>query len=483
MKTCKIIAAVEEGGGIGINNKLPWNIPAEIRYYRQTTASTHDPFLQNAIIYGRKTWESKGRKPLPGRANIVLTRGDTDAIAKSGCEPHQSLRSALESCWSRSDIESVFICGGSAVYAEAMTMRECQVMLVTRVHARIPNCDVLFPTINPLHYRLSHRSPVRSDAGFDFHVDVFVRADALPPPPQALPFFPSTGEHEEFQYLRLIADVMATGQQKPSRAGPTISKFGATMRFDLTKSFPLLTTKRVFWRGVAEELLWFTRGDTSAISLQQKNVHIWDANATPEFLAKACPTCHYQVGDLGPVYGFQWRHFGATYEGSRADYRGKGIDQLQGIIETLRKDPESRRIIMSAWNASDLHKMALPPCHVLSHFMVVDGGKGLSCLLYQRSADLGLGVPFNIASYALLTTMIAHIVNLRPFELVHVIGDAHVYVNHVDPLCEQLTRVPRPFPKLILKRPTVTSIEEFTFEDFELVGYDPHPTIKMEMNA
>jgi len=274
---------------------------------------------------------------------------------------------------------------------------------------------------------------------------------------------------------------MATGQSKPSRAGPTISKFGATMKFDLRTSFPLLTTKRVFWRGVAEELLWFIRGDTSALSLSSKNVHIWDANAAPEFMSKACPTCRYEPGDLGPVYGFQWRHFSADYRGMGHDYRGKGVDQLSNVIEMLRTDRESRRVIMSSWNPADLHKMALPPCHVLSQFMVVDG-TGLSCLLYQRSGDLGLGVPFNIASYALLTNLVANIIGLYPRELVHVIGDAHVYANHVEPLREQLTRTPRPFPKLAIKR-KVASIDEFRFEDFDIIGYDPHPAIKMEMNA
>jgi dihydrofolate reductase/thymidylate synthase len=382
------------------------------------------------------------------------------------------------------DIETMWICGGAGVYAEAMTLRECTALFVTRIHARFAGCDVSFPPIDPARYRLSHTSPARTDAasGTVYHVDVYVRCDAIPQPPAALPWGDAVAEHEEFQYLRLIADVLATGAEKPSRAGPTLSKFGAMLKFSLRAgAFPLLTTKRVFWRGVAEELLWFVRGDTSALSLQAKGVHIWDANATPEFLAKACPSCRYEPGDLGPVYGFQWRHFGAEYCGSQGDHAGKGVDQLRGIIDTIRRDPESRRNIMSAWNPVDLAKMALPPCHVLSHFMVVDHGCGLACLLYQRSADLGLGVPFNIASYALLTAILAHVTGLYPAELVHVIGDAHVYTNHIGPLREQLTRAPRPFPRLTIKR-QIADIEDFRFEDFDLIGYDPWPTIKMEMN-
>lgn len=210
------------------------------------------------------------------------------------------------------------------------------------------------------------------------------------------------------------------------------------MRFDLRNDvMPLLTTKRVFWRAVVEELLWFVRGSTDAKELQAKNVRIWDGNSTREFLDKS-GFQDREEGDLGPVYGFQWRHFGAEYKACGDDYAGQGIDQLNDVITRIRNNPNDRRIIMCAWNAADLPKMALPPCHCLVQFYVADGE--LSCQLYQRSADMGLGVPFNIASYALLTYMIAHVTSLKTGDFVHTLGDAHVYLNHIEPLKEQVRR-------------------------------------------
>ncbi|KAL5252828.1 hypothetical protein ACHWQZ_G015559 [Mnemiopsis leidyi] len=273
---------------------------------------------------------------------------------------------------------------------------------------------------------------------------------------------------------------LLNGNKKGDRTGTgTISQFGAQMRFSLRDQFPLLTTKRVFWRGVAEELLWFISGCTDGKVLSDKRVHIWDANGSKEFLKKR-GLGHRQEGDLGPVYGFQWRHFGAKYVDKDTDYTGQGVDQLAEVIHKIRTNPTDRRIIMSAWNPADLEEMALPPCHCLVQFYVADGH--LSCQLYQRSADMGLGVPFNIASYALLTYMIAHVTDLHPGDFIHTLGDAHVYNNHVTPLQEQLARAPRPFPTLNIKR-KVESIDDFRMEDFELVGYNPHPKISMEMSV
>eukprot|EP00794_Sanderia_malayensis_P018168 gene18168-19981_t len=285
-------------------------------------------------------------------------------------------------------------------------------------------------------------------------------------------------DHDEHQYLNLIKFILENGRKKSDRTGTgTISVFGTQMRFNLRKSFPLLTTKRVFWKGVAQELLWFIKGSTSGKELSDKGVHIWDANGSKEFLT-ARGLGHREEGDLGPVYGFQWRHFGAEYTDMHADYTGKGVDQLAAVIDLIKNNPDDRRIIMSAWNPVDLPKMALPPCHAFVQFYVCDNE--LSCQLYQRSGDVGLGVPFNIASYALLTCMIAHVCNLNPGDFVHTIGDAHIYSNHVEALKVQITREPRSFPTLSFKR-TITDIDDFKFEDFDLQGYKPHPKIKMEM--
>ncbi|XP_065828486.1 thymidylate synthase-like [Oscarella lobularis] len=284
--------------------------------------------------------------------------------------------------------------------------------------------------------------------------------------------------HEEYEYLELVQRIIDRGSVKGDRTGTgTKSIFGTQMRFSLRDSFPLLTTKRVYWKGVAEELLWFIRGCTNAKELSSKNVKIWDANGSREFL-DALGMTEREEGDLGPVYGFQWRHFGAEYADMRTDYAGKGVDQLAEVIHKIKTNPNDRRIIMCAWNPADLPQMALPPCHALCQFYVCDGE--LSCQMYQRSADMGLGVPFNIASYSLLTCMIAHVCDLKPGDFIHTLGDAHVYLNHIEPLRAQLKRTPRRFPSLVFKR-KVTDIDDFKFEDFEIVGYKPHPTIKMKM--
>ncbi|EPY36178.1 thymidylate synthase [Strigomonas culicis] len=252
------------------------------------------------------------------------------------------------------------------------------------------------------------------------------------------------------------------------------------MRFSLRDNqLPLLTTKRVFWRGVSEELIWFLRGETNAKLLADKGIHIWDDNGSRAFLDSRGLT-HYEEMDLGPVYGFQWRHFGADYTSFNDNYDGKGVDQIKRIVETLKTNPSDRRLLFTAWNPAALDKMALPPCHLLGQFYVNPNTQELSCMLYQRSCDMGLGVPFNIASYAFLTILIAKATGLKPGELIHTLGDAHVYKNHVDALQQQLTRVPRRFPVLVFKKER-DYLEDYEVGDVEVVDYDPYPTIAMKM--
>ena len=264
--------------------------------------------------------------------------------------------------------------------------------------------------------------------------------------------------------------------------------FGKVMRWDLQCGFPLLTTKTMPWRWVVEELLWFISGCTDSNVLSQRGVKIWDANGSAEFLESRGLT-ENRPGDLGPIYGWQWRHFNADYRGCDVDYTGEGVDQLAGLIETIKTNPTDRRLVLSAWNPADIPKMALPPCHMICQFFVSLPGPDeesegkrpqLSCMMLQRSADLGLGVPFNIASYSLLTHMIAHVCGLDVGEFVHVMGDTHVYTNHTDALSEQLERVPFPFPTLRIRR-EVESIDDFRFEDFELLNYKHHGKVVMEM--
>ncbi|KAI0726246.1 thymidylate synthase [Fomitopsis betulina] len=304
----------------------------------------------------------------------------------------------------------------------------------------------------------------------------------------------SLRKHDEVQYLDLIRTVLDTGETRPDRTGTgTLSIFAPpSMRFSLSdNTLPLLTTKRTFWRGIVEELLWFIHGSTDSKLLSAKGIKIWDGNGSREFLEKR-GLGHRKEGDLGPVYGFQWRHFGATYTDCDADYTGQGVDQLAECIRKIKEDPTDRRIILSAWNPADIPLMALPPCHVLCQFYVhlpppsspssPSSPKRLSCLLYQRSADLGLGIPFNIASYALLTHLVAHLTQTEPHELIIQLGDAHVYRDHVDALEEQLKRSPRVFPKLRFAR-EVRDVDDFRAEDVIVEGYEPHPPIAMKMSV
>ncbi|MDB5469380.1 MAG: thymidylate synthase [Caulobacter sp.] len=274
----------------------------------------------------------------------------------------------------------------------------------------------------------------------------------LAPVPMAPPA-PAAADHGERQYLGLLADIMATGVERGDRTGTgTLGVFGRQMRFDLSKGFPLLTTKKLHLRSIIVELLWFLRGETNIRYLKDHGVSIWDEWANAE-------------GDLGPVYGKQWRSWTAP--------DGRVIDQIGAVVEAIRKNPNSRRHIVSAWNPADVEDMALPPCHCLFQFFVADGR--LSCQLYQRSADVFLGVPFNIASYALLTLMMAKVTGLEPGEFVHTLGDAHLYLNHLDQARLQLSREPMPLP--VMHVADKRDLFAFEFEDFTLEGYRAHPSI------
>jgi thymidylate synthase len=262
------------------------------------------------------------------------------------------------------------------------------------------------------------------------------------------------------QYLDLLDHVMTHGVRKSDRTGTgTISTFGYQMRFDLQQGFPVLTTKKLHLRSIIYELLWFLRGDTNIKYLNDHGVTIWDEWADAD-------------GELGHIYGYQWRSWPAA--------NGSHIDQIAGLIKSIREEPDSRRHILSAWNVGELDQMALPPCHVLFQFYVSEGK--LSCQLYQRSCDIFLGVPFNIASYALLTMMMARTTGLEPGEFIHTLGDAHIYLNHVEQVKLQLTRKPYPLPQMKLN-PAITNIFDFSYEDFELSGYQSHPHIKGEISV
>eukprot|EP00873_Tetraselmis_striata_P021777 jgi/Tetstr1/442041/TSEL_030222.t1 len=504
LRSFQVVVAATRQLGIGKSGNMPWRLPGDLKYFRELTSSTGSPGKHNAVIMGRKTWESIPSKfrPLPGRVNIVLSRsapagadensqsaanaaaiGGSSAL-KGGAGPggvlyQSSLEAALEMLGAGElgdSVDHVFVIGGGQIYHEAVASPACAAIHLTQIEGEdgTIECDTFFPTIDPTRFKFwSGAAPKREGAlryRFLCYTPLAAPCPAFPPA--------MASKHEELQYLDTVRDIIADGVQRGDRTGTgTLSKFGCQMRFSLRESFPLLTTKRTFWRGVAEELLWFVSGATNANLLRDKNIHIWDGNSSREYLDSVGLTDR-EEGDLGPVYGFQWRHFGAEYTNMHADYSGKGVDQLAEVIHKIKTNPTDRRILLTAWNPAALKDMALPPCHMFCQFYVADGE--LSCQMYQRSCDLGLGVPFNIASYALLTCMIAQVCGLKRGEFVHTLGDAHVYCNHVEPLKEQLKNTPLHFPTLEIN-PDKTDIDSFTFDDFKLVDYKAHKKIEMKM--
>ncbi|CAM6020824.1 unnamed protein product [Sphagnum balticum] len=519
-RSFQIVVAATRERGIGKDGQLPWKLPTDMNFFKTVTSLTTSATKKNAVVMGRRTWESIPDKfrPLRGRLNVVLTRSSRKSLGISPQHENVLVSDSFDSALAllaapplSSEVESVFVIGGGQVYSEAMTSPLCDAIHVTEIDSSF-QCDTFMPAVDTNLFRVWSASFPAVENGIRFSFVTYVRSESIstPSPPsggedgvsrllgneesplpnrkdmaavaasctvQKLPRFVQE-THEEYQYLNLIQDIIFNGAEKGDRTGTgTLSKFGCQMRFNLRKSFPLLTTKNVFWRGVVEELLWFISGSTNAKVLQEKGIHIWDGNASRSYLDSQ-GLKEREEGDLGPVYGFQWRHFGARYTDMHADYSGQGFDQLADVIDKIRTNPDDRRILLSAWNPADLELMALPPCHMFAQFYVAN--RELSCQMYQRSCDMGLGVPFNIASYALLTCLIAHVCDLVPGDFIHVLGDAHVYKNHVEPLQAQLKNTPKPFPVLQIKSRR-SNIDLFTANDFELIGYQPHKRISMKM--
>jgi len=528
-----VVAAAASSRGIGAGNDLVWRLPGDMAHFKRITSTPPHPDKTNAVIMGRKTWESIPPKfrPLDNRTNVILTRSnnpvpgvDADANANANDQNVMvcsSLQEAVEKLQGMESIGNVYVIGGGQVYEESIKSGLVNKVLYTEVSG-LPaetEFDTFFPELEGDDWEC-HPFPGQEvdskvgeekngEDGVPARAKTVVKTDkktgvtyqfleytrnslekqkvsedeekAAAPVPAAVIEEGAHVNPEEMQYLEMCKDIIENGVQRGDRTGTgTLSKFGTQMRFSLRDgTLPLLTTKRTFWRGVAEELLWFVKGSTNANDLAAKDIHIWDGNGSREFLDSRGLE-HREDGDLGPVYGFQWRHFGAEYKDMHTDYTGQGVDQLAECIDKIKNNPEDRRIIMSAWNPADLNAMALPPCHMFCQFYVDTNKNELSCQMYQRSADMGLGVPFNIASYALLTHMIAKVTGRKPGDFVHTIGDAHVYLNHVDALKEQLERNPRAFPKIKMNEDK-KDIDDFEFSDFEVIGYKPHKTIKMKM--
>lgn len=480
MKSFSIVVASLPDGGIGHNNSLPWPIKrgeGDMKWFYKLTTNVYNHKKQNAVIMGKNTYLSiveqlkeTGMKSLPNRKNFVLTQNTVfNSNETKDVEFCSSLDQALDLIERSNDIEHVFVIGGGKLYNEALKHPKCQSIWYTHV---LPLNENTYKSIQSdvkiekdLIYKLyQSESEIYAHSildGFEFETVKYIRKP-----------------HEEMQYINTIKRILREGKYKDDRTKTgVISIFGNRLTFDLQDSFPILTTKKVFWKGVVKELLWFIKGQTDNKILQQDSVNIWNGNSTREYLDGLGFT-NREEGDLGPVYGYQWRHFGAKYIDCHTDYAGQGVDQLAHVITTIQTNPDDRRLIMSAWNPTDLKEMALPACHILSQFYVQNGK--LSCQMYQRSADWFLGTPFNIASYSLLTCMIAQICNLKPGQFSYVTGDSHLYSTHLGAALEQVQRTPFPFPQLNIKR-QVELIDDFVYEDFELVGYQSHNSIQAKM--
>ncbi|KAE8730394.1 Bifunctional dihydrofolate reductase-thymidylate synthase [Hibiscus syriacus] len=496
-RTYQIIVAATKDLGIGKDGKLPWKLPSDLKFFKDLTLTTADPGKRNAVIMGRKTWESipLEYRPLPGRLNVVLTRsGSFDIATAENVVICGSMASALELlaaspyCLS---IEKVFVIGGGQIFRESLNAAGCDAIHLTEIEMSI-ECDTFMPAIdssvfhpwyssfpqveNNIRYCFTTYVRVRTSSVEHINVDdnqvLDNKLDSSKFEIQNFSFLPKMifEKHEEYLYLNMIQDIISDGNLKDDRTG--------TDAIQLAENFSTSNNQGIRYSG--EVLLKSCSGSSVAQLVPRffkKRAFIWDGNASREFLDSIGLTGRDE-GDLGPVYGFQWRHFGARYTNMHADYTGQGFDQLLDVIDKIKNNPNDRRIILSAWNPSDLKLMSLPPCHMFAQFYVANGE--LSCQMYQRSCDMGLGVPFNIASYALLTCMIAHVCDLVPGDFIHVLGDTHVYSTHVRPLQEQLQKLPKPFPILEIN-PEKKNIDSFVASDFKLIGYDPHKKIEMKM--
>ena len=468
-----VIVAVDDKLGIGKNNKLPWDIPEDLAHFKNIT--TKFETLENVVLMGRNTWESIPNKfrPLKDRINIILSTQDLDLSNYKNTYCFKSLVEAIE--WSKlRKTEKLFIIGGAQLYKEAINFCKIDTIYLTRVYGNF-ECDRFFMDKTFFENGLN----LESVSKFKEHFGIYYRFLVYSKETKNL------WKSEENQYLQILKNILDEGIDRDDRTGTgTLSTFGEKQEYDLQDTFPFLTTKRIFTRAVFEELMLYLRGQTDNKILNEKKLHIWDGNTTREFLDGRGLT-EYPVGDMGETYGFNFRHYGGDYVNCETEYnKDNGFDQLENAINLIKNDPCSRRIIISLWNPKTNYKAALPSCLCWYQFFVDTKRKLLNLQIYIRSSDFFLANNWNVCTGALLVHMICNLtdINLTPGKIICITGDTHVYKNHIEQAKINLERIPKPFPKLIVKG-VKNNIEEFEWDDFKLVGYEPYPNIKAEMSV
>lgn len=457
------IVAICQKKGIGLNGRAPWHIKEDLEFFKKMT-------LNSVVIMGRCTYESIG-KPLCNRINIVVTKSP---------EKYSSVQSSFDNIFfvryenvfevlRKFDFmyPNVFVIGGKEIYE--LFFENIKTIYITQIDKNY-EYDTVFPKIPSTFVLKNFSEKHYSEAEqCTFRFLKYERSNSTP--------------NCDETYLNLSKKILESNSKiRDNRTNiPTISLFGEHVEFDISSSIPLLTTKRMAWKSCIEELLWFLRGNTDAKILKEKNVNIWNGNSSKEFLKKV-GLDHLEEGDCGANYSFQWRYFGQDYIDSKSEYtKDTTGDQISYILNLLKNDPFSRRILLSAWNPNQLNKTVLPPCHVSCQFFV-DDSKKLSCHMYQRSCDVFLGLPFNIFSYAVLTHILAKKSDLIPDKLFISFGDVHIYSNHVEQVKDQLSRTTLSSPQLLLNENIKhKNIEDISIDDFEVIGYFPYPSIKGRM--
>jgi thymidylate synthase len=464
-----IIYAVEKNSRIfSRNNNLPWNIPEDLKYFRDITSKEYKKNCKNILIMGKNTYLSKPPLENSRRIEIVLSKN-----GKVNDNTFDTLENALDFC-KTINYGKIFVIGGKKLIEDCLNSEFCEEIFQTElefsknINIENQNDTILNDLSNNLYnlYNLYSCILTRKTTNFceynQCSVDIYYKIY-------------NRYKTSERNYLNLLQTVLDEGELRKDRTNiGTISLFGSQIEIDISETFPLLTTKKLNFKNIVTEVLWFLSGSTDISFLKQHGITIWDGNTSREFLDNRGLT-EYKEGEIGPLYGYQWRNFGGDFRNPNS----KGVDQIERMLNLLKTDPTSRRIFMSAWNPTDLDKMVLEPCHV-SFQLYVSENKYLHGKLYMRSNDLFLGAPWNIAGYSLLIYMFAHLTNYKPGKLFYTVGDAHIYSNHILQIQEQLSRPIRKFPKLKITK-MCEKFEDFDINSFELNDYDPHPFIKAEM--